>query len=95
MELSYDEAASKATGGVYDVYTKSEGTMRAIMDTRLKDYLSTNIGKFHLSKYNGDVEALKNAIVDANREVIQQKRSMNEEYAMNRKFAHDIEMENL
>lgn len=95
MELSYDEAASKATGGVYDVYTKSEGTMRQILDTRLKDYLSTNIGKFHLAEYGGDAEALKNAIVDANREVIQQKRSMNEEYAMNRKFAHDIEMENL
>lgn len=95
MELSYDEAASKATGGIYDIYSKSEGTMRAILDTNLKDYLSTNIGKFHLAEYGGDVEALKNAIIDANKEVKQEKRSMNDLYKMQMQFAHDIEMENL
>lgn len=74
MQLSYDEEASKKTGGLYQVYSKSPQKMKQILDVNMKDLLKSDLGRYYLDMYGGDTEALKQDIINRNRKYTQIKK---------------------
>lgn len=74
MQLSYDEEASKKTGGLYQVYSKSPQKMKQILDANMKDLLKSDLGRYYLDMYDGDTEALKQDIINRNRKYTQIKK---------------------
>ena len=74
MQLSYDEEASKKTGGLYQVYSKSPQKMKQILDANMKDLLKSDLGRYYLDMYGGDTEALKQDIINRNRKYTQIKK---------------------
>lgn len=74
MQLSYDEEASKKAGGLYQVYSKSPQKMKQILDANMKDLLKSDLGRYYLDMYGGDIEALKQDIINRNRKYTQIKK---------------------
>lgn len=71
MQLEYDDEATKKTGGMYQVYSKSPKKMQQILDSNIKDMTKSELGRYYLNMYGGDIEALKADIIDRNREYTQ------------------------
>ena len=71
MQLEYDDEATKKTGGMYQVYSKSPKKMQQILDSNIKDMSKSELGRYYLNMYGGDIEALKADIIDRNREYTQ------------------------
>ena len=71
MQLEYDDEATKKAGGMYQVYSKSPKKMQQILDSNIKDMTKSELGRYYLSMYGGDIDALKADIIDRNREYTQ------------------------
>ena len=71
MQLEYDDEATKKSGGMYQVYSKSPKKMQQILDSNIKDMIKSELGRYYLNIYGGDIEALKADIIDRNREYTQ------------------------
>lgn len=71
MELEYDPELTKQAGGMYQVYSKSPKKMQQILDANIKDMAKSDLGKYYLNMYGGDIDALKNDIINRNREYTQ------------------------
>ena len=71
MQLEYDDEATKKAGGMYQVYSKSPKKMQQILDSNIKDMSKSELGRYYLNMYGGDIEALKADIIDRNREYTQ------------------------
>ena len=71
MQLEYDEEATKKAGGMYQIYSKSDKKMKQILDSNMKDMAKSELGRYYLNMYGGDIEALKADIIDRNREYTQ------------------------
>ena len=71
MQLEYDDEATKKVGGMYQVYSKSPKKMQQILDSNIKDMTKSELGRYYLNMYGGDIEALKADIIDRNREYTQ------------------------
>ena len=71
MQLEYDDEATKKAGGMYQVYSKSPKKMQQILDSNIKDMTKSELGRYYLNMYGGDIEALKADIIDRNREYTQ------------------------
>lgn len=75
MDYEYDDALTKAKGGgLYEYYTKSANKMDQILDANAKDMLKSDLGRYYLNMYGGDVDALKADIINRNREYTAQRR---------------------
>ena len=71
MQLEYDPELTKQAGGMYQVYSKSPKKMQQILDANMKDMTKSDLGKYYLNIYGGDIEALKADIINRNREYTQ------------------------
>ena len=71
MQLEYDDEATKKAGGMYQVYSKSPKKMQQILDSNIKDMSKSELGRYYINMYGGDIEALKSDIIDRNREYTQ------------------------
>lgn len=71
MELEYDPELTKQAGGMYQVYSKSPKKMQQILDANIKDMAKSDLGKYYLNMYGGDIDALKTDIINRNREYTQ------------------------
>ena len=71
MQLEYDDEATKKAGGMYQVYSKSPKKMQQILDSNIKDMTKSELGRYYLNMYGGDINALKADIIDRNREYTQ------------------------
>lgn len=71
MQLEYDDEATKKSGGMYQIYSKSDKKMKQILDSNMKDMAKSELGRYYLNMYGGDIEALKADIIDRNREYTQ------------------------
>lgn len=71
MQLEYDDEATKKAGGMYQIYSKSDKKMKQILDSNMKDMAKSELGRYYLNMYSGDIEALKADIIDRNREYTQ------------------------
>ena len=71
MELEYDPELTKQAGGMYQVYSKSPKKMQQILDANIKDMAKSDLGKYYLNMYGGDIDALKSDIINRNREYTQ------------------------
>ena len=71
MQLEYDPELTKQAGGMYQVYSKSPKKMQQILDANIKDMTKSDLGKYYLDMYRGDIDALKNDIINRNREYTQ------------------------
>lgn len=71
MQLEYDDEATKKTGGMYQIYSKSDKKMKQILDSNMKDMAKSELGRYYINMYGGDIEALKADIIDRNREYTQ------------------------
>ena len=71
MQLEYDGEATKKAGGMYQVYSKSPKKMQQILDSNIKDMTKSELGRYYLNMYGGDIEAFKADIIDRNREYTQ------------------------
>ena len=71
MQLEYDDELTKKAGGMYQVYSKSPKKMEQILDANLKDMTKSDLGRYYLDLYGGDVNALKSDIINRNREYTQ------------------------
>lgn len=71
MQLEYDSELTKQAGGMYQVYSKSPKKMQQILDANIKDMTKSDLGKYYLNMYGGDIDALKNDIINRNREYTQ------------------------
>lgn len=71
MQLEYDDEATKKTGGMYQVYSKSPKKMQQILDANIKDMTKSDLGRYYLNIYGGDIDALKADIINRNREYTQ------------------------
>ena len=71
MELEYDPELTKQAGGMYQVYSKSPKKMQQILDANIKDMAKSDLGKYYLNMYGGDIDALKADIINRNREYTQ------------------------
>lgn len=68
MQLEYDPELTKQVGGMYQVYSKSPKKMQQILDANMKDMAKTDLGRYYLNMYGGDLNALKADIINRNRE---------------------------
>lgn len=71
MQLEYDPELTKQTGGLYQVYSKSPKKMQQILDANIKDMVKSDLGRYYLDMYGGDIDALKADIINRNREYTQ------------------------
>lgn len=71
MQLEYDPQLTKQAGGLYQVYSKSPKKMQQILDANIKDMTKSDLGKYYLNMYGGDIDALKADIINRNREYTQ------------------------
>lgn len=71
MQLEYDDEATKKAGGMYQIYSKSDKKMKQILDSNIKDMAKSELGRYYLNMYGGDIDALKADIIDRNREYTQ------------------------
>lgn len=71
MQLEYDDEATKKAGGMYQIYSKSDKKMKQILDSNMKDMAKSELGRYYLNMYGGDIDALKTDIIDRNREYTQ------------------------
>ena len=71
MQLEYDPELTKQAGGLYQVYSKSPKKMQQILDANIKDMAKSDLGRYYLNMYGGDVDALKADIINRNREYTQ------------------------
>ena len=71
MQLEYDDEATKKAGGMYQIYSKSDKKMKQILDSNMKDMVKSELGRYYLNMYDGDIDALKTDIIDRNREYTQ------------------------
>lgn len=71
MQLEYDDEATKKAGGMYQIYSKSDKKMKQILDSNMKDMAKSELGRYYLNMYGGDIDALKADIIDRNREYTQ------------------------
>lgn len=71
MQLEYDDEATKKIGGMYQVYSKSPKKMQQILDANIKDMTKSDLGRYYLNMYGGDIDALKADIINRNREYTQ------------------------
>ena len=46
MQLEYDDEATKKTGGMYQVYSKSPKKMQQILDANIKDMIKSDLGRY-------------------------------------------------
>lgn len=67
MQLEYDDEATKKAGGMYQVYSKSPKKMQQILDANIKDMAKSDLGRYYLDMYGGDINALKADIINRNR----------------------------
>mgnify|MGYP003400684586 len=42
--------------------------MKQILDSNIKDMVKSELGRYYLNMYDGDIDALKADIIDRNRE---------------------------
>lgn len=71
MQLEYDPELTKQAGGLYQVYSKSPKKMQQILDANIKDMTKSDLGRYYLNMYGGDINALKADIINRNREYTQ------------------------
>ncbi len=71
MQLEYDPELTKQAGGMYQVYSKSPKKMQQILDANMKDMAKSDLGRYYLNMYGGDLDALKADIINRNREYTQ------------------------
>lgn len=71
MQLEYDPELTKQAGGLYQVYSKSPKKMQQILDANMKDMTKSDLGRYYLNMYGGDIDALKADIINRNREYTQ------------------------
>ena len=71
MQLEYDPELTKQAGGMYQVYSKSPKKMQQILDANIKDMAKSDLGRYYLNMYGGDIDALKTDIINRNREYTQ------------------------
>ena len=71
MQLEYDDEATKKAGGMYQIYSKSPKKMQQILDSNIKDMTKSELGRYYLNMYGGDIDALKTDIINRNREYTQ------------------------
>lgn len=71
MQLEYDPELTKQAGGLYQVYSKSPKKMQQILDANIKDMTKSDLGRYYLNMYGGDIDALKDDIINRNREYTQ------------------------
>lgn len=71
MQLEYDPELTKQAGGMYQVYSKSPKKMQQILDANMKDMVKSELGRYYLNMYGGDLDALKADIINRNREYTQ------------------------
>lgn len=71
MQLEYDPELTKQAGGMYQIYSKSPKKMQQILDANIKDMAKSDLGRYYLDMYGGDIDALKNDIINRNREYTQ------------------------
>lgn len=71
MQLEYDPELTKQAGGLYQVYSKSPKKMQQILDSNIKDMTKSDLGRYYLNMYGGDIDALKADIINRNREYTQ------------------------
>lgn len=71
MQLEYDDEATKKAGGMYQIYSKSPKKMQQILDANMKDMAKSDLGRYYLNMYGGDLDALKADIINRNREYTQ------------------------
>ena len=71
MQLEYDPELTKQVGGLYQVYSKSPKKMQQILDANINDMTKSDLGRYYLNMYGGDIDALKADIINRNREYTQ------------------------
>lgn len=71
MQLEYDPELTKQAGGLYQVYSKSPKKMQQILDSNINDMTKSDLGRYYLNMYGGDIDALKAAIINRNRKYTQ------------------------
>ena len=71
MQLEYDPELTKQAGGLYQVYSKSPKKMQQILDANINDMTKSDLGRYYLNMYGGDIDALKADIINRNREYTQ------------------------
>lgn len=71
MQLEYDPELTEQAGGLYQVYSKSPKKMQQILDANIKDMTKSDLGRYYLNMYGGDIDALKADIINRNREYTQ------------------------
>lgn len=71
MQLEYDPDLTKQAGGMYQVYSKSPKKMQQILDANIKDMVKSDLGRYYLNMYGGDINALRDDIINRNREYTQ------------------------
>lgn len=71
MQLEYDPELTKQAGGLYQVYSKSPKKMQQILDSNINDMTKSDLGRYYLNMYGGDIDALKADIINRNREYTQ------------------------
>lgn len=71
MQLEYDPELTKQAGGMYQVYSKSPKKMQQILDANIKDMIKSDLGRYYLDMYGGDIDSLKADIINRNREYTQ------------------------
>lgn len=71
MQLEYDPELTKQAGGMYQVYSKSPKKMQQILDANIKDMVKSDLGRYYLDMYGGNIDALKADIINRNREYTQ------------------------
>lgn len=71
MQLEYDDKATKNAGGMYQVYSKSPKKMQQILDANIKDMIKSDLGRYYLDMYGGNIDSLKDDIINRNREYTQ------------------------
>lgn len=71
MQLEYDPELTKQAGGLYQVYSKSPKKMQQILDANINDMTKSDLGRYYLNMYGGDIDALKADIINRNRKYTQ------------------------
>lgn len=71
MQLEYDPELTKQAGGMYQVYSKSPKKMQQILDANIKDMVKSDLGRYYLDMYGGNIDDLKADIINRNREYTQ------------------------
>ena len=82
--------------GGYNYYGIDKKKMNGVVNDQLKDFTNTELGNYYLNNvYGGDVNKMKQDIVERNQKIITKKPEVDEWAMARQKHAWDLEAENL